>query len=194
MDMVFNMKLTLLLLTACAPAISLSEPTVLVLDKSCVGYSDLESFVRVGGHMWDKFGGRFCVPEETNDFNQVIPVYCDDDLALYPDAGFFVVGEFQPEAFGLGSVHLLDSVVEEWEDSGDETSRECLEHIITHELGHALGLVHTLDNESMMYWLVSASTEPNATDAAQMCSVYPGTAACGLTDGGLWPDVDSVNH
>jgi cysteine-rich repeat protein len=63
--------------------------------------------------------------------------------------------------------------------------------IATHELGHAIGLAHSLDPNAMMYWLAAFDgrcASLRADDFAGAIFIYPGDGPCG--DGLLDPNAN----
>lgn len=59
-------------------------------------------------------------------------------------------------------------------DGGPNTSD--VRTVVVHELGHVLGLAHSADQRSLMYYRVGVGERrrvPNADDVAGLCAVYP---------------------
>lgn len=72
--------------------------------------------------------------------------------------------------------HLSGAVINVCSDCELTPDRRVV--IVTHELGHAMGLIHTLDPTSVMYPLGGAE-RPSPADRAVLLKLYPPVARCG---------------
>lgn len=171
-----------LALLGCIPRYPLGESVQLVPDE-CVSAAmggRILSDVGSGAHLWDGLGGAFTMDQAPEQ----VSVTCD--VALPPDAsGHVAVGEWNGRV-GI-SPALWNGVLDE--DFNSPYFDVGIASIIAHELGHAMGMVHESDGRAVMFHGTTDAL-PGPTDAQQLCSLYPGAAACApsLVAGGLWPD------
>jgi len=102
--------------------------------------------------------------------------------------------QFNPSGEILGADIALNSALNDF-TAGDASIQTDLVSIVTHEVGHFLGIAHTEDPTAVMYPFYaqgSVRRALSADDIAAVCSIYPPRAQTGSCDptppGGLETD------
>jgi hypothetical protein len=92
--------------------------------------------------------------------------------------------QFSPSGEILGADIALNSALHDF-SAGDASIQTDLISIVTHEVGHFLGLAHTLDTNAVMYPYYQEGTVRRALapdDVSAICSVYPPAPETGTCD------------
>jgi hypothetical protein len=145
-----------------------------------------ETVVRQGAHAWDGFGGKFRLPDEVSiqDFNNAprLPIHCADDLGpitVYDGGAESFEAGYYDATNGTITVSLQEFKVWEPVNSDWLTQPWFIHHfseLISHEIGHASGLVHTdvNDGKAIMFYQVNGSPEPDELDWIDWCNAQGG--------------------